>query len=255
MGGCAAVDADLNDAIAGASPSQGAAQRIRLRLAGVMRLRAAAAADASLGRLLLGLKSWQAQRLAGTYADLLSNERHSGAAQFFLEELYGARDFSQRDADLERILPKLTRLLPETALEMIAGALELDELSEALDASVARAHGDSAISVGTYAAAYRAGSSPAERARQIVLLDQIGRALDSLTRVPMLFTTLKLMRQPARLAGLAGLQQFLEQGFMHCKKMAGVDEFLGTIVRRETRAMERLFAGVAEPFAGLEETG
>ena len=132
---------------------------------------------------------------------------------------------------------------------------QLDELSEALDARVARAHGDSAISVSSYAAAYRAGSSPAERARQIVLLDQIGRALDSLTRVPMLFATLKLMRQPARLAGLAGLQQFLEQGFMHCKKMAGVDEFLGTIVRRETRAMECLFAGVAEPFAGLEETG
>ena len=220
-----------------------------------MRLRAAAAADASLGRLLVALKSWQAQRLARTYADLLASERYSGAALFFLEELYGARDFSQRDADLERILPKLIRLLPETALEMIGGAIELDEISEALDARVALAHGNSAISVSSYAAAYRAGSTPAERARQIVLLDQIGRTLDSLTRVPMLFATLKLMRRPARMAGLAGLQQFLEQGFTHCKAMAGVGEFLDTIVLRETRIMERLFAGVAEPFAGIEETG
>jgi hypothetical protein len=70
----------------------------------------------------------------------------------------------------------------------------------------------------------------------------------------MLLTTLKLMRGPARLAGLSGLQQFLEQGFMHCKEMRGVDEFLGTIVRRETRAMERLFAGVENPFSEGSES-
>lgn len=232
-----------------------AAQRIRDHLAGVMRLRASAAADAPLQRALLALKAWQAARLARTYADLHASTRYSGATQFFLEELYGARDFSQRDMDIERILPKLTRLLPETALNTIAGAVELDELSEQLDSRVAAAHGTGAVDEASYAAAYRTASTPEARTRQIYLLNHIGHELDRLTRVPMLYATLKLMRGPARLAGLDGLQQFLEQGFMHCKNMQGVDEFLGTIVSRETRVMQRLFAGAAAPFAGLTETG
>ncbi len=60
--------------------------------------------------------------------------------------------------------------------------------------------------------------------------------------------------RPARLAGLSGLQQFLETGFITCKKMGGADEFLQIIVGRETRAMERLLAGLAAPFAGLDKT-
>lgn len=183
-----------------------------------MHLRAAYAQDAQLRTQVLALKAWQAARLARTYTDLLASPRYHDAAQFFLEQLYGARDFSQRDADVERILPKMTRLLPEAALTMIAGAVELDERSESLDTKTAA-------------------------------------ALDTLTRVPMLLTTLKLMRGPARLAGLAGLQQFLEKGFMTCKQMRGADEFLGIIARRETTLMERLLDtsdnGATDPFAGL----
>lgn len=224
-----------------------------------MHLRAAYAQDAQWRTQVLALKAWQAARLSHTYTDLLASPRYRTAAQFFLEELYGARDFSQRDADVGRILPKMTRLLPEAALAMIAGAVELDELSETLDTGTAAAHGAGPISGLSYAAAYRAASTREARTRQIVLMEQIGRALDTLTRVPMLLTTLKLMRGPARLAGLAGLQQFLEKGFMTCKQMRGADQFLGIIARRETALMERLLDtsdnAAADPFAGLAETG
>lgn len=228
-----------------------AAQRIRLHLAGVMRLRAAYKEDAPLRAAALELKAWQAARLADTYSDLLASPRYHDAAQFFLEELYGARDFSQRDADVERILPRMTLLLPEAALATIAGAMELDELSEQLDAKTAAAHGPGPVSEASYAAAYRAGTTMDARARQIFLMRHIGHALDSLTRVPMLLTTLKLMRGPARLAGLSGLQQFLETGFMTCKRMQGAGEFLGIIERRETLLMERRFANPAS-LAGLD---
>jgi len=214
-----------------------------------MQLRAAYAAEPQLRACVLELKAWQAARLSDTYADLLASPRYRGAALFFLEELYGARDFSQRDADVERILPKMMVLLPEAALATIGGAIELDELSEELDSKVAIAHGPGAVTESSYARAYRTASTPEQRARQIWLTDHIGRTLDGLTRVPMLLATLKLMRGPARLAGLSGLQQFLEQGFMHCRQMRGVDEFLGIIVRRETAFMDRLFAGTDKPFS------
>ena len=47
----------------------------------------------------------------------------------------------------------------------------------------------------------------------------------------------------------------LESGIVTFKDMRGADEFLATILRRETLLMERLFAGAPEPFAGLAETG
>ena len=75
-----------------------------------------------------------------------------------------------------------------------------------------------------------------------------------------MLTTLKLMRAPARMAGLGELQRFLEGGFVTFKAMRGADEYLAIILRRETLLMERLLSGVPAPlsgavFAGLAETG
>jgi hypothetical protein len=61
--------------------------------------------------------------------------------------------------------------------------------------------------------------------------------------MPLLHTTLKLLRRPARAAGLFELQDFLERGFTAFRAMSGADEFLETVGSRERAIMERLFAG------------
>jgi hypothetical protein len=216
-------------------------------------LRRAAAADAATRAALTALKAWQSARLADTYADLLGHPRYRAAARFFLEDLYGPKDATQRDADTARILPRLTKVLPTRALATIADAVELDALSERLDQQLAR---DPRLAAGQvaaegYAAAFRAVSPPAEREAQIVLMRRIGDALDGLVRKPLLEGTLKLMRAPARAAGLGALQNFLERGFVAFKAMGGAREFLGIVEARERRVMERLFAGDPRPFADL----
>ena len=204
----------------------------------------------------MALKAWQSARLARTYPDLLASPRYHAAALFFLNEMYGPKDFTKRDEDVAKILSKLTSLLPAAALSAIADAVELDELSEALDQAVLRAHSAAEnISEQSYAASYRAGSDRGARVRQIALTQEICTAVDKLTHIPLLLTTLKLMRAPAKLAGLFELQRFLEAGFTTFKGMKGAEEFIGIIVRRETLLMERLFAGTPNPFAGLAETG
>lgn len=232
-----------------------AGDRLGRNLAAVKRWRAATHGDEATKEAILRLKAWQSDRLAGTYPDLLASPRYRAAAHFFMEDLYGPKDFSQRDADVERILPKLTALLPAAALSTLADAVELDELSEELDAKVLAAHGHGAISPQSYAAAYAQAATPAQRQRQIALIRSIGEALDRLTRIPLLLSTLKLMRGPAHMAGLSALQEFLEKGFVTVKDMRGVEQFLDIITRRETLLMERLFARDPDPFAGLAETG
>jgi hypothetical protein len=57
-----------------------------------------------------------------------------------------------------------------------------------------------------------------------------------------------MMRQPARLAGLGQLHDFLERGFDAFRRMGGAGEFLTTVVARETALMDAMFAGDTAPF-------
>jgi hypothetical protein len=55
------------------------------------------------------LKEWQAARLARSYADLLASKRYNPAAEFFLSDLYGPKDFRSRDEELARVVPIMVR--------------------------------------------------------------------------------------------------------------------------------------------------
>ena len=57
-----------------------------------------------------------------------------------------------------------------------------------------------------------------------------------------------MMRQPARLAGLSALQDFLERGFAAFRRMGGAATFLATINERETQLLEAIADGATAPF-------
>jgi hypothetical protein len=239
----------------GASDSVTPAQRLREGIARVRALREAARADPVLAQDRLLVRAWQADRLARTYPDLLASPRYGPAAAFFLSDLYGPKDFSARDEEVARIIPTMARMLPASALETIALAVELDALAEGLDQQVAATlrrlqPGARAleISEASYAKAYRAASSTAERERQIWLTGRIGSALDRLARKPLIAGALRLMEGPAHAAGLGALHDFLARGFAAFRDMRGADEFLAVIAARETRINARLFAADPRPF-------
>jgi hypothetical protein len=189
------------------------------------------------------VRRWQAQRLARTYADLSADARYAPATRFFLEDLYGTRDYSGRDADLRRVLPMMSRVLPESAIETAALAIEVDALSEELDRGMARALAPGEITAPRYEEAYRHTGTRAQRLHQIDLIDQVGRRLDALVKRPLVNRMLHMMRRPAKLAGLGELQGFLERGFESFLHMHGAEDFLATIARRETGIMEKIFSG------------
>ncbi|MBP7665962.1 MAG: hypothetical protein KA774_03870, partial [Burkholderiaceae bacterium] len=83
------------------------ADRITEHLGTVARMRALRDADPDLAARVVALKAYQAARFARTYADLLAHPRYGAAARFFLDELYGPQEFSQRDAQFGRVVPAL----------------------------------------------------------------------------------------------------------------------------------------------------
>jgi hypothetical protein len=198
---------------------------------------------------LAELKRWQSKRLERTYADIAAQPRYKAATAFFLDDLYGPKDFSGRDQAMLRILPVMSRILPEKAVETAALSIELEAVSESLDQRLAAALPAGPIDADAYANAYRETSTRAQRQHQIELLDAVGHRLDALVAKPLVSSTLKLMRRPAKVAGLGDLQEFLERGFAAFRGMKGADGFLALVRERETAILNRLFSGQPEPFS------
>lgn len=213
-------------------------------------------ADDDRARALGRLASWQANRMANTYADLASQARYADAISFFRTDLYGEGDFAQRDADLARVVPIMVRLLPARLITALARGTELNALSQELDqallARLPRANG--VFTVAEYCAAYREPSERGAREHQIALIGEVGAGLDTYVRRPFIESGLSMMRQPARLAGLGALQDFLERGVSAFRKLEGAKEFLATIDRRERAIMEAIYNGNEQPFSEPEPT-
>lgn len=199
------------------------------------------AADPALAARVDAIKRYQHRRFARSYADLLADPRYADAARFFLDDLYGPQDYSERDAQFARIVPALARLFPPALLATVADLTALHALSERLDSAMARALPGNEPDPGAYLRAWQASGGREERERQIQLMLAVGRALDGYTRNPLLRRSLKLMRGPARAAGLGALQQLLERGFDTFAALRGAEPFLGVITQRERALAARLF--------------
>lgn len=228
------------------------AERIRLAVAEVERLRQESRALPAVGGAVSAVKRLQARRFAATYADLLASGPYAAAARFFLEELYGDRDFAERDAQFARIAGTVEKLFPKDVAETAAALSELHALTESLDHAMAIVPGPSASSsAAAYAQAWRQVGRRADRERQLERTLAIGTEMARLVRLPGLRLMLKMMRAPASAAGLGSLQRFLEAGFDTFAAMArgrgGTEGFLATIREREQRLLRLLFE--ADPVA------
>src|SRR5262245_52963555 len=214
---------------------------IQTHLAQVATLRAARADNQQLAARVVAIKRHQHERFSLDYADLFSNDRYGPATGFFLNDLYGPVDFADRDAQFSRIVPAMTRLLPADVMQTVAQLAELHALSESLDQEMADTV-SGAVDDRSYRAAWNAVGRHADRQRQLELLVAIGESLDRHTRTPMLKTTLRLMRGPAKAAGLAQLQSFLERGFAPFAAMRGARNFLDRVSANERRMIAELFS-------------
>ncbi|MBL8520874.1 MAG: hypothetical protein JNK75_09385 [Betaproteobacteria bacterium] len=204
--------------------------------------------DTAFAARVLAVKRWQNARLTHWYRDLAAQPRYAPAVAFFLDELYGTQDSALRDRDLIRMEPTMRRLLPDFAFQTVESALELDLISEEFDQALAACLAPGPINGARYAVAFRAAGQKERRLKQVALMGRVGEGLDVVVAKPFIFTTLKMLRGPAKLAGLGEMQRFLEAGFTAFRHMAGAEVFLSTIAERETALIETVFSGASVDF-------
>ncbi len=208
--------------------------------------------DVSRSARLDRLTAWQGERLARTHGDLLANPRYRSAVEFFLSDLYAPQDFSHRDHKLARISPMLSRVLSEQALQTMGLALEMNVVTEELDAAMEMWLTEDGfpepLTEETYARAYRSSSEFDKRRRQIELIREVGEDLDEIVTRPWIRRALQMAGRPARMSGLGDMHTLLERGFEAFHRMRGAQEFLDTIVGRELAIMQRIYDRHPRPF-------
>lgn len=219
------------------------AERIRLQLQKVTSLREQAQ-RAGLSKAVHEIKQLQARRFRATYADFLNDAYHGAATRFFLDELYGEHDFAERDAQFGRIAGAIERLFPEAVNELAVDLAETHALTETLDHQLASHwmdQDDGCSYAERYVRSWRMTGERAQRDRQLSVVQHMGSELQRLTRMKSLLIALKMMRQPAHLAGLSSLQQFLERGFSAFATMGDATRFMEAIALRERIWIDTLF--------------
>ena len=225
-----------------------AAQTIRDCIADVTALRLHRTGDPALGAAVGSVKSLQARRFRGTYADLMGSPAFGPAAQFFLEELYSDTDYTDRDLQFGRIAGTLQTMFPQPVVTTAVALAVLHAQTEELDQDMGRAwlaHADATNDAARYTAAWRTVSQRHARQEQLQRVLAMGADLARLTRTPGLRMMLRMMRGPANAAGMGALQRFLEAGFdtfgQLARQRGGVEQFLATIEQRERALMDQLF--------------
>jgi hypothetical protein len=227
-----------------------AAEKIREAVSLVSAQRARCATDSELFAAIARVKRFQARRFAATYADLLAADSYRRAAQFFLDELYGDQDFTQRDLQFSRIAGALQRIFPQDVVATAVALADLHARTEQMDFAMGQAWRElerrpELDETMCYVIAWRHVAKREARYEQLASVLELGREMEKLTRAPGLRFMLRMMRRPAAAAGLGDLQRFLESGFDNFQTMSHEEglaaQFLSTIERRESAWLVTLF--------------
>ena len=197
------------------------------------------------------VQTWQRERLAKSYRDLISQERYRAAGDFFLDEIYGGLNLRERDQEMERVLPVMVRMLRDDMILVLAEAFELQSMSFNFDMDMTMLLLDSGwgkLNTARYGELYRAVGRAPERKKQIELIGRLGMELNELVHHRLVLWLIRTLRGPARAAGFGLLQSFLENGLNAFRMMGDGTEFVETIWHEEREVMHRLFDADESPF-------
>lgn len=196
----------------------------------------------SLNHAIRDLQDWQCRRLWTTHQQLSQRPHYHDAMAFFVDELYGPKDFSQRDADLARVIPMLVKVLPDKAIAALDSALYLNALSYDLDMAMVQALEGRTLNRQHYAQAYYQVGREPDRQCQIDGIRELGERLNEVIHIRGVGMIIRFARKPAELAGLLSLHEFLEQGYLAFKGLGKIEGFITPVVETETAIMHKLLS-------------
>jgi len=228
------------------------AQKMEEELTRYRRLRQHDASQPKFKEHVYALQEWQSKRLQKTHDALLQDERYQDATLFFLEDIYGGIDLTELSHQIERVMNKAFRVLPEKVMATSTYALEFNALSAELDEAMAcflfNEMGVTDITFDAYIEAFREAVDISSRHRQAALAKMLAQGLDKYVRSRLVYGTFKMVKRPAVKAGIGELYNFMDKGFDVMRPLGSAKELIDTIVNEEVAIVDRIYARSENPF-------
>ena len=194
----------------------------------------------------IALQVFQSHRLRRDYRDLSAIPMYEPVGEFFFPELYGPRDFSQRDNDARR-LQHFLHIVPGVHLRDIEELLELISITAELDDGLTDLLIDRGVPLTfdeqIYEQLYRESDNYEDRYRQLELISNSLDNVFRLSRSHLLGIALERSTVIARLAGFESGHTFLLKGYRALRNVTEIDHFATTIYNRELDRLNRIFDG------------
>jgi len=189
--------------------------------------------------------TWQREYMLPHFEELRENNKWRPAIDFIVSDLAGI-GISDRDQQIQRVIPAIIRLLPAKALQAIASGMEMNarilEINLSICEVYVKQYGEaSEFTENKYCHAAREAVTLEECLELITLTKSLGQDLERIVKIPFIGITLKSMRIPARLAGFADLQLFLEDGYTAFTKLDNVATFLDSVEANMRLLFERIY--------------
>lgn len=198
----------------------------------------------TLKQYRLALQIFQSNRLRRDFLDLAEIAEYEAVGEFFFVEMYGPRDFSERDAGARR-LHHIIQMLPGVHLNDVEQVLSLLELTNVLDEDLAnlmyRLETGLDFDEATYEHAYRVADNYDERLRQLQLVNSSLHNVFRLSRSHLLGIGLHRTRFLAILAGIEEAHAFLVKGFDALQGVDDINHFADTVYARELARLNRIY--------------
>lgn len=192
----------------------------------------------------LNLQRLQSQRLRRDHADLAAEPQYHRIAEFFFEEIYGPRDFSDRDEQARR-LHHFVGLAPGVVIRDVEQVLDLLDITNQLDeqvvARLAETGAPADFDEALYEQAYREVDAYEARRRQLALVRDALYNVYKLARRPLMDVVLHRTQGLAQAMGMADIHRFLLVGYESIKPVRDIHRFVETICVREESRLDRIY--------------
>lgn len=201
-------------------------------------------------RLKRALQTFQSERLAHTYQDLMADPQYEKIGHFFFKKLYAPEDFSFRDTSIKKLHKLLQGKVYSGMISAVSKVIELHELSDLLDdrmveQMIAMGVGE-ALDMQDYQAVYYSLNNYDQRLYQIELGRDVTQAFFKLSKKWVVAVSLNTVRTAAHVIGMGKIIDFIYEGYQGFRSIKNIDYFLETVDTREHAWHDEIWSNAAK---------
>lgn len=197
--------------------------------------------DKNFKRHTDAIENWRMQYMAHCYTPLMSDPSYNFLLQYYFEKIYSGIDLSEL-GEAKMALKFINRVF--TGTDMLHAALEFNaitgEINQALAEYIFEEENTEALTEELYSEACHKLQIVAKLDQQINCFEDFAKDLNSTLSNKVIYTSIKIARLPAKLAGCSNLYRLVSDGFETLRKIDNPEKIAETFISHERITISRL---------------